>query len=164
MALTQERLKELLTYSPETGLFYWVKRTSNRAHAGAAGCHCQRSRYILIGIDGNVYPAHRLAWLFMHGAFPADEIDHINGVRADNRWVNLRECAHAQNLKNMKRPSHNTSGLKGVHFHRATGKWRARIKSDGKHHSLGLHSTKEQAHAAYRDGAARLHGDFARFQ
>lgn len=164
MALTQERLKELLTYSPETGHFYWAKKTCKKVVVGKeAGCRESHYGYILVGIDGKVYGAHRLAWLYVHGVWP-DQIDHANGDPTDNRLVNLRNCTHSQNLKNVKRPSHNTSGLKGVHFHRQTGKWRARITAGGRHHSLGLHPTKELAHAAYREGALKLHGDFARFQ
>jgi hypothetical protein len=165
MALTQERLKELLTYNPETGLFHWLVRTSNRTDVGKQAGHCEkRLGYVLIELDGRLYQAQRLAWLYMHGHWPEFEIDHENGNPSDNRFLNLRAATHSQNLKNVKRPSHNTSGFKGVHLHRQSGRWRARIRANGKYYSLGLHTTKELAHAAYREGAIRLHGEFARFQ
>lgn len=165
MALTRKRLRQLLRYDPETGLFYWMKRTSNRAKVGAvAGCKCKKHGYILIGIDGVVYPAHRLAWFYMHNVWPEYQIDHANCVRDDNRATNLRECSHAENHMNVKRPAHNTSGFKGVHYHPQSGKWRARIAASKRHISLGLHKTKEDAHAAYCRAAEKLHGDFARFQ
>lgn len=164
MKLTAERLREVLRYCPDTGLFYWIKKTSKKTIIGSkAGCHEKRYGYILIGIDGVIYGAHRLAWLYVHGEWPVDELDHANGCGADNRWQNLRAATHRQNLKNIKRPIHNTSGFKGVHLHRETGKWRARIVADGKHKSLGLHSTLEGAHAAYCAAARALHGEFARF-
>ncbi len=163
-SLTAERLRQVLDYDKATGTFMWLKGISNRAPAGKeAGCRCRRSGYILIGIDGRLYPAHRLAWMFVHGVMP-DEIDHRDGDRANNKIQNLRSCTHAENQKNVPRPSHNTSGFKGVHFHPQTGKWRARIKSDGKHKSLGLHQTPEAAHAAYCAAATAMHGEFARFQ
>jgi hypothetical protein len=166
--LTQERLKELLSYDPETGLFRWIKKPApraNRVKIGAiAGCKEKaHGGYILIGIDGVLYGAHRLAWLYVHGYLP-DEVDHESGKPWENWLENLRECTHSQNLKNVKKPSHNTSGFKGVHLHAETGKWRARICVEQKYISLGLHATKEQAHAAYREGAVRYHGEFARFE
>jgi len=164
VALTAEKLRELLSYDPDTGLFTWRKRTSNRVTAGSVAGHpCRRDGRLMIGIGGKVYLAHRLAWLHVHGTMPK-EIDHVDGDPTNNRLNNLRECSHAQNQKNLKRAKHNTSGFKGVHYHRGAGKWRARIQSDGKTKSLGLHQTPEAAHAAYCGAALELHGDFARFQ
>lgn len=163
--LTQDYMKELLSYDAETGYFRWRKAWGRRRMNVPAGCvNVRDGGYIVIGIDGVVHQAHRLAWLYMFGRLPHEQIDHINGDRGDNRLANLRECSHCQNHKNVKRPSHNTSGFKGVHFHPQGNKWRARIKSNGKHYSLGLYHSKEQAHAAYCAAAERFHGDFARFQ
>lgn len=162
--LTYERLKEVLTYNPETGIFYWAKKTCKKVIVGKeAGCCDTRYGYVLIGIDGVVYGAHRLAWFYVHGALP-DEVDHENGRPSDNRLSNLRGCTHFAKSEEHQKPKHNTSGFKGVHFHKQTGKWRARISADGRFYSLGLHSTKELAHAAYCQGATVHHGDFARFQ
>lgn len=165
MALTAERLRQVLNYEPETGAFTWLVRTSNRAKVGAvAGAVGKRHGYRLIGVDGTLYRANRLAWLYMTGGWPPEHVDHANGRRDDDRWENLRAAGHSQNLANAKRPRHNTSGLKGVHFHKQSGLWRARICKDRKHNSLGLFQTKEAAHAAYCVAAQKLYGEFARSQ
>lgn len=160
--LTAERLREVISYDPETGVFCWRVTLSNRNHAGSrAGCQCSRDDYRLIGIDGVVYKANRLAWLYMTGKWPAHLIDHKNLDRGDDRWDNLREATHSQNLSNRGAQRNNTSGFKGVHFHPQSGRWRARIAKDGKHISLGLHDTAENAHLAYTAAAIDLHGEFA---
>jgi hypothetical protein len=98
--LTAERLRELFTYDPETGVFSWRARTSNRIKIGDAagsrdhGCIC-------IVVHGNRYYAHRLAWLYMHGEWPAKQIDHLNGDRCDNRITNLCEASNNESLQNL---------------------------------------------------------------
>ncbi len=162
--LTQARLRELLSYDPETGIFVWRVKPARRIAAGSvAGCRRTVYGYVLIGVDGAIYPAHRLAWLYVHGVWPSEYTDHVNADRADNRLANLRECTPGENQSNRRRNKNNASGFKGVVFHPATGKWRACVRAGGKCFSLGLHATKEQAHAAYCDGASRHHGEFARF-
>jgi hypothetical protein len=91
------------------------------------------------------------------------EVDHINGDPLDNRKANLRICTHAENLRNQKMKKHNRSGLKGVHFHKQSGRWRSIIKVEGKSISLGLFETKDLAHQAYCDAAKRFFGEFANF-
>src|SRR5437879_5605760 len=110
--LTAERLKELLTYDPETGEFRWKVAPNGRVRVGdIAGCVSSRG-YILIGIDGALYRAHRLAFLFMTGAFPEPQVDHSNRDKADNRWLKLREANNSQNNANKPAQSNNTSGYK----------------------------------------------------
>jgi hypothetical protein len=160
--VTAERLRAVLDYTPDTGAFVWRVTLSNRSQAGTeAGCICPKSGYRLIGIDGTIYKASRLAWLYMTDDWPRDVVDHRNGVRADDRWGNLRAATHAQNLQNRSAQKNNTSGFKGVYFHPQSGRWRARISADGKATSLGLHETPELAHAAYCAAAAQLHGEYA---
>lgn len=161
MTISADRLRDILSYESETGLFHWRRAWGRRRMGVPAGCFDKRGGYIVIGIDRVVYQAHRLAWLYVHGEMPDGLIDHRNGDGTDNRLSNLRSCSQAQNLQNRGRQKNNTSGFKGVVFHPQSGKWRARIKSNGKHYSLGLYGTKEEAHAAYLAGATRLHGDFA---
>jgi hypothetical protein len=162
--VTAGRLREVLSYDPETGVFVWRERLSTRTRVGdVAGCPCKTNGYVLIRIDGRGYYAHRLAWLYMHGSFPPDEIDHRDGDRANNKLDNLRACSHAQNQKNRPR-QRNKSGFKGVRLERRTGKWFAAIASNGKQTHLGTYHTPEAAHAAYCAAAANLHGDFARFE
>lgn len=158
MALTIKRLKELLHYDPDTGDFVW--RFSRRGISGGkiAGS-IMTIGYRAIGIDCEKHYAHRLAWLYMTGRFPAKEIDHKNGDKADNRWVNLREATSAQNKWNIKKKKHNTSGYKGVHRH-APGKWRTQLIVKGKLIDLGLFSSPELAYEAYCRVAREVHGEF----
>lgn len=163
MSLTQERLKEMLRYDPETGHFWWLKRGGRRSKvkfdqpAGYPNFY----GHIVIGIDNKRYYAHRLAWFYMTGAWPEREIDHINVVSGDNRWINLREAHHHQNLNNIHAHADSRTGLKGIVEHKP-GVWRARIRSAGKTYCLGLHGTPEAAHEAYKQAAANLNGEFAR--
>lgn len=134
--LTQERLKELLNYEPETGVFTWrVGRGSAKKGEVAGNLHTKG--YVHISVDGEVYKAHRLAWLYLHGSFPQNQIDHINGVRRDNRLSNLRCVSNAENGRNRKKQCTNTSGLNGVCFDKSSGKLMARIVVEGKRIYLG---------------------------
>lgn len=161
MALTAESLRAVLDYDGETGVFVWKGTLSNRRAAGdQAGCVCKRSGYRLIGINGTVYKACRLAWLYIHGDWPERFIDHINGRTDDDRIANLRLATHQQNLCNRGKQRNNTSGFKGVHRHH--DRWRARIAVNGRHVSLGVYVNPEDAHRAYAEAAARYHGEFAR--
>ena len=156
--ITQERLKELLNYDPDTGVFTWLV-SSRGVKAGVAGC-VHPLGYIQININGRSYRAHRLAFLYMTGTFPDDQVDHINGMRADNRWLNLREATHSENLRNCGKYANNTSGYKGVHKYKITGKWVAHCHAHGKQHHLGYHDTAEAAHAAYCKFASEHHAEF----
>lgn len=163
--LTADELRRVLKYDPEAGTFTWLQHTSNRTAPGRAAGHvCKRYGYRLIGVGGVLYKANRLAWLYMTGEWPSNIVDHKNGVRDDDAWNNLRLATHGQNLANAKKPAHNSSGFKGVHYHPQSGKWRARIAVNRRHKSLGLHSTPEAAHAAYCAAATEIHGEFARFE
>ena len=155
--LTQSRLKELLHYDPETGVFTWLLRTSNRIRVGGvAGC-ARRDGYRLIRLDGGSYLAHRLAWLYIHGVSPPEETDHINGIRADNRIANLREATKSGNQQNRAIHSKNTSGFPGVSWHSQVGKWQAHIRSEGKSKYLGLFDASEDAHEAYCAAKVQMH-------
>ena len=164
MSITAERLRELVHYDPETGLFTQVAVRKGWKAGRIIGRRMSRCGYIRIGIDMNRYLAHRLAWLYMTGEWPPDQIDHVNGDRADNRWSNLREATSAQNGQN-SRPRNGKFNLKGVA--KSLDHWRAkpfsaRIKAHGKVHYLGRFATPEEAHAAYVAGAYKYHGQFAR--
>lgn len=152
--LTAEALRSVLSYDPATGQFHWVK--SGRK----AGC-MRPDGYILIGVDGRLYLAHRLAWLWMKGVWPEVHVDHVNRVKGDNRFSNLREASVPQNMANSAARSTSKTGIKGVSWCASTRKWRATITVGGRQKSLGRHRELESAMAAYQAEARRLHGDFA---
>jgi len=160
--LTAKRLREVLHYDPETGVFTWAVTLSQRAIAGSVAGSVHASGYRYIGIDGQRYPAQRLAWLYMTGEWPSDLVDHENLTPGDDRWSNLREATRAQNAWNAPCHRDNTTGFKGVYWHKAAGKWMAQIKANGRLVYLGLFTDINAAAAAYAGAAHRFHGEFAR--
>lgn len=146
--MDHRKLKQYLTYSPETGLFYWIAASSDKTKIGdVAGC-LRPDGYVKIKVFGKAYLAHRLAWFFVHGVWPEEEIDHINRVRNDNRIENLRSILKRQQQQNMKLTTKNTSGFVGVSRVKS-GRWRAHITIMGKFISLGVFNTPEEASEAY---------------
>jgi HNH endonuclease/AP2 domain len=150
--------RERLTYDPATGVFRW-KVSGHKVRVGMVAGTKHRGGHIAIRVKGKVYYAHRLAWLFMTGQWPKDQIDHIDGNPANNRFDNLREATHAQNCANRR---HRGPGLKGAVFDKSTGKWHSRIRHQGKKKYLGYFNTAEEAHAAYVAKAEEVFGAFAR--
>lgn len=164
-ALTAEFLRSILRYDAETGDFVWIGKSSkffNEQYLGQTAGSVALSGHIIIEICGRCYKAHRLAWFYVYGVWPAKFLDHKDGDPANNRLSNLREATRNQNAHNRKMGRDNTSGFKGVFWHPQTQKWRARIWCDRKGHSLGLHETAEMAHEACEEARKRLHGEFAR--
>ncbi|WP_257803366.1 HNH endonuclease [Burkholderia glumae] len=159
--LTAERARELLNYDQATGIFTWVKSRGS-VRAGSQAGNADASGYIRIRLDRYLHHAHRIAWLMVHGTFPIFEIDHRNGVRSDNRIVNLREATRTQQMQNKAIQSNNQSGFKGVTFYRRDAVWVATISYEGRSHHLGRFPTAETAHAAYADRARQVFGEFAR--
>tara|TARA_R110000737_G_scaffold98933_1_gene133004 strand:+ start:140 stop:619 length:480 start_codon:yes stop_codon:yes gene_type:complete len=157
--ITQDELKELLSYCPDTGIFTWV---SGKRKGRVAGCS-NGIGYIRIVINGERYGAHRLAWLYSYGSFPVDMIDHINGVKDDNRIVNIRNATCSQNQINRAIQSSNTSGIKGVSWNKGAKKWKVQIRIYGKKVYLGYFSDKDEAGEAYRKAADKHHGEFANY-
>lgn len=158
--LTAEELREMLDYDPETGVFKWRKSKCNRVKTGdVAGTYTEKG-YVRIRVLGRMYRAHRLAWLYVHGVWPQDQIDHINGIRDDNRIENLREATNAENQRNMKKRVGKRCALKGVHV--VNGRFRAVITVSQKRLYLGDYNTEEEAHAAYMAAAKKEFGAFAR--
>lgn len=156
--LTAERVRGLLHYEPPTGELTWRVSRGGTARAGrVAGRIMPTTGYRQISIDDRRYLAHRLAWLYVYGVWPPDEIDHINGVKDDNRLSNLRLATHKQNKRNTKRQKNNTSGVTGVRYHKRRKKWVAEIRVNGKNIHLGYFDTLEEAMAA-RLAALRFYG------
>lgn len=157
MLLTADRLRKLLHYNPETGRFTWLELRGRRRRAAG---YVNSWGYRVIMIDGRNYRANRLAWLYVRGELPADEIDHINMVRDDDRFTNLRPATRTLNNANRKPYRNNSSGFKGVV--RRGNRWRAEIRLNRKSIHLGCFATPETAHAAYAAAAEKLFGEFAR--
>lgn len=154
---TADRAREVLNYDQETGVFTWRIATGNRVKPGAVAGTNNGAGYLLIAIDRRRYKAHRLAFLYVHGRWPEPEVDHINGVRSDNRIANLREATRAQNCQNKKGAYRNSkSGQPGVYMKKASGKWFAEIVSNHRTISLGTFQTRDEAIAAY-EGAKRIY-------
>ena len=172
---TPELLRQLLRYEPDTGKVFWKERTPDMfksgGHTAAHICarwnakHAGKEAFTTVGSSGyrvaNVYGwknhAHRAIWAMAHGEWPADQIDHINGIRDDNRIGNLRAVTRAVNQKNLKRRSDNTSGVTGVSRRSNIDKWCAEIWSNGKKYHIGQFDSFDDAVSA-RKAAERLHG------
>jgi hypothetical protein len=158
---TAERVRELLNYDQETGVFTWLaganlgKGHGRRKPGAEAGC--KGLRYMTLCIDGKHVYAHRVAWLYMTGEWPAFTVDHRSRDGFDNRWANLRQATIAQQRQNSSLSRRNTSGHKGVSWDRAKGKWQAGIGVNGRRLALGRFDDVEQAAAAYVEAKARLH-------
>jgi len=158
--LTHARLRELIAYDADAGTFSWAAgneaRGGKRRAGTAAGC-TRPDGYVRLTLDWNRYEAGRVAWLYMTGAWPAGEIDHRDGAPGNNRWSNLRDIPHRQNIENRRRPNRqNKAGLLGVSSSRS-GLYRARITVSGQCLLLGEFATAELAHAAYIDAKRQLH-------
>ena len=162
-AVTAALVRKLFAYDPESGALTRIVRTSKSVKLGdVVGCISGTTGYRVASINSRPYAVHRLIWLHVHGEWPPANIDHINGVRSDNRIANLRCASKSENGMNRGAPINNSSGFKGVYWHRAAGKWLAQIVVDGKHHYLGLFDCSIAAHEAYKQASDQLHGNFAR--
>lgn len=158
MRVTRERLIELLDYDFDTGLFTH-KATRPGVRGGRVAGSASGNGHIKIIVDGRHCHAHNLAWLVVTGEWPIGELDHRNGVKSDNSWGNLRDGTHAENMQNKAKYRNNTTGYTGVTFHKATGRFAASIRLNGKTNHLGLFDDPAEAGAAYlkgKGGAAQV--------
>lgn len=146
--LTQDLLKSLLTYDPDTGVFTWVRPTSTRLRVGQVAGR-MNGGYISIRICGREYGAHRLAWLYIHGIWPDKDIDHINRDRSDNRIENLRAATRAENLQNRD--------YTGVYWYARRSKWRVNIRANGKRMWIGDYADRNDALAARKAAVIKYH-------
>ena len=143
--LTQKRLKEVLHYNPETGIFTWRIATAKSIKIGdIAGCKGKQG-YIPINVDNKRYYSHRLAWLYIHGYFPEHGLDHKDRIKHHNWIDNLREVSQQCNLRNTINSKNNTSNVKGVHWNKNANKWEARIKVNSKVKYIGIYKSFDEA-------------------
>lgn len=154
--LDADYLRSILAYDPTAGDFRWKAYRGRLARIGDQAGFTRPDGYVQIKVLGRAYMAHRLAWLHMTGAWPKHEVDHINGVICDNRWVNLRDVRHDVNSQN-RRSAHrnNKSGLIGVSPYK--DRFQANISASGRRQFLGIFATREEAFRAYVVAKRSLH-------
>lgn len=162
--ITLERLRELLHYDPVTGIFTWRVKRRNGAKPGDVAGYRTSKGYIRICLDGiKAYGAHSLAMFYVDGEWPKDLPDHINGDGSDNRIDNLRPATQAQNNSNRGIPAHNSSGAKGVRWHKGRQRWRAQIGVNGKEKTIGEYRQFCAAIKARRIAEIEHFGQFSRY-
>lgn len=166
--LSTDVARQLLDYDPVTGIFVWRARDENipgnkswnaRLEGKAAGAIKRSTGYVVIAVFNRGYLAHRLAFLLMTGEWPEENVDHVNGIRSDNRWANLRPATYQQNAWNTQ--GYGALRRKGVSWHARDRKYQALIRVHGRNRSLGYFETADEAEAAYNAEAERLRGEYA---
>lgn len=160
--ITQAQLKSILDYDQDTGLFTWKKKLSNRTEIGNLAGYYKDFKYTQICIEGTLYYAHRLVWLYMYGYMPK-YVDHINKNKSDNRLCNLREATNQQNAFNSKKPSNNTSGIKGVMWNKYAKKWHVQLCFNKKKKHIGYYADFFEACCISIKTRNLMHGEFANF-
>lgn len=171
----KEFLKQCLSYNKVTGKLTWKSRPDwhfkdervamlrNAKYAGKeAGILNKTSGYVYVSLDNITYKAHRLIYVLVYGREPEDEVDHVNGVKTDNRLVNLRLATKSENQRNARIRKDNTTLFKNVSFHKRQQKYNARCTIGGKRVHIGSFDTPEMAYEAYRDYARAHYGEFAK--
>jgi hypothetical protein len=160
--LTQDALKEVINYDPTTGIFTWINKAYYRVLGKEAGSVGGKG-YRYIAIQGKKHIEGRLAWLYMTGSFPPEgyEVDHIDTIKSNCKWNNLRIGTGRQNMFNQGIRSTNTSGVKGVSWCKQTKKWEANIRHEGRNIKLGRYNSIEEASTAVVAKRKQFHGEFA---
>lgn len=161
MELTREFLRRVIHYCPETGIFTWIEPTGARVKPGHVAGSYYSNGYLRMQVLSKEYLLHRLAWFYMTGIWPDQDVDHRNGKKDDNRWENLRLATRSQNLSNTRLRSDNSSGVKGLSFDRRRGKYQASICTKGVRKFLGYFEDKNEAAHALAAARVALHGDFS---
>ena len=158
MTMTQERVRELFDY--QDGQLVWKKRTGPRSNPNQAAGSLMPQGYLRVKFDKKSHLVHRLVYLWHTGEMPVF-IDHQDQNKTNNKIENLRPATHTQNLQNRPKYRNNTSGLKGVSFHRHKSKWQASIRIAGKQKYLGIYERKEDAYLVYCEACKKHHGSFS---
>jgi hypothetical protein len=160
--LTQEYLQSILDYNKETGDFTWKVAKGRNSRVGKIAGSSHNGGYKTIRIDKKLYLEHRLAWLYVYGEFPKQDIDHKNGVRTDNRLDNLRACTRSQNLCNKINKVNSKSKISNVHWNKQNNKWIVNIYYQGKQKRIGTFEDIELAELVAIEARLTYHGEFAK--
>lgn len=158
--ITQNLIKNFFLYDENKGQFIRIK-DKGKGKKGSIVGNFDDKGYVHISFNGKMYLLHRLIWLYKYGKFPVHCLDHINGNPSDNRLCNLREATVSQNMHNQKLAKHNSSGVKGVRFHKLSKKWEASIKINKKSRYIGLFNTLFDAEVAIKFSREQIHKEFA---
>jgi hypothetical protein len=158
--LTQDRLKSQINYDPSTGVFTWIAKRKGVKTGSECGRISKGHHYREISIDNTLYRAHRLAFLYMDGILPTQDIDHVNRIKHDNSWNNLRLCNKSQNSANTGLKISNTSGYKGVVWDKNRNKWRVQIRIKGKKTNLGRFDDLNEAILISEKALKKEFGEF----
>jgi hypothetical protein len=159
--VSAEEVQRLFHYDEATGALSWKVCLSTRAKAGRICSYSDKRGYIYVKIHKRHYMVHRVIWAVYHGAWPTNDIDHINGNPSDNRISNLRPATRSQNLCNKKLSSRNTSGIKGVNWHKKARKWRGRVILNKRYYNAGYFDDPAEAGRAVQSLREKIHGEFA---
>ena len=158
--LTQDYLKSILNYDENIGILSRKIAKTVTVNIGDTVGYLRSDGYLRTSIDGKGYMCHRLAWLYVHGEFPEEYIDHINGNKSDNRICNLREATNKQNQKNRKVQANNKTGYRCVSYHKHNNRYIAAMQIDGKSSYIGSYATPLEASDAYEERAKIQDGEF----
>ncbi len=154
MSIKEECFRKL-DFDQETGVFTWKNDGTRGVKAGDIAGTKMKSGYVMLSVKGKRLLAHRIAWLFVHGEFPEGNIDHINRNKSDNRIANLRPATYEQNAQNRLKNIKNTSGYKGVTWHKRDERWQAAITVRKKVIHLGYYKNVEDAYKAYTEASKK---------
>ena len=157
--ITQESIRKIIHYDPVTGKMTWIVKVNSRVQVGGKVGSIDSKGYMRTKINSVEYRLHRLAWLYMTGSFPTGVIDHINRDKTDNRWSNLRDCNHSDNITNAPMQRHNTLGVKNVSPDITNGGFIASVCKDGIYHKKRFKSIPD-AHAWAAQKRRELHMEF----
>lgn len=154
--MTYDECADLLEYNRKTGELLW-KKSLGRAKPGSVAGYTDTNGYVRLCIKGRMYLAHRIAWLMTHGEWPKNSIDHVNGIKHDNRIENIRSASQLENCQNRQVNRNNKTGFPGVDFHKRSGKFRAKIGYQFKAIHLGYFDNPQDAHKAYLAAKKTIH-------
>ena len=155
--IDQETVKKLFHYDAESGMLLWRNGNSRNVKPWQEATSSNGHGYYNVKIDGKSYLVHRLIWLYVHGNFPEQDIDHKNRVRNDNRLCNLRDVSRTDNAQNISLPSHNKSGHIGVSWYAKQNKWTVYVKVNKKNKWLGYYKNLDDAVAARKVGEKKYY-------